>query len=94
MQFLSYFTCENVLNLEHVAGEANKVGADSETGTAAGRHGKSGHVGVQNAKGGSSNEGNETNLIEVELTLGDRISGKGNQRTFHQILNGAFDQLA
>lgn len=82
------------LNLEHIAGETDEVGADTETSTAAGRHGQGGHVGVQNAKSGSGNEGNETDLIQVELALGDGISGKGNQCTLNQILNGAFDQLA
>ena len=95
MQFPLLFTCwKSSLNLEHVAGEADEVGADTEAGAAAGGHGQSGHVGVQNAKGGSGNKGNETDFIQVQLALGDGVSGKGDQRTFHQILNGAFDQLA
>ena len=83
-----------VLNLENIAGEADEVGTDAETGTAAGRHGQGGHVSVKNAKGGSCNEGNETDLVQVELALGDGIRRKGNQSAFHQVFNGAFDQLA
>jgi len=82
------------LNLEHVAGEADEVGADAEAGTAAGGNGESRHVGVQNAKGGRGNESDETDFIQVQLALGDGVSGKGDQRTFNQILDSAFDQLA
>jgi len=97
----SRFICYNndamifhALNLEHVAGEADEVGADAEPGAAAGRHGEGGHVSVQDAKSGSGNEGDEADLVQIELALRDGVSGKGDQRAFHQILDGAFDQLA
>jgi hypothetical protein len=83
-----------VLNLEHVAGEADEVGTDAKTSAAARGNREGGHVSVQDAKSGGSNEGNETDLVQIELALRDSVSGKGNQCAFHQILNGAFDQLA
>ena len=82
------------LNLQNIAGEADKVGTNAEAGTTAGRHSQGGHVSVQNAKSGRGNKGNEANLIQVELALGDGVSGKGDQGALHQIFNGAFDQLA
>ncbi len=82
------------LNLQHVAGETDEVGTNAETGTAAGRHGKGGHVSVQNAKRGSSNQRNETDLVQIELALGDGVSRKCDQKTLNQIFNGAFGQLA
>jgi len=97
----SRFVCYNndfyasyALNLEHVAGKADEVGADAESGAAAGRHGEGGHVSVQNAKGGSGNQRDQANLVHVELALGNGISSQGNQGTLNQILNGAFAQLA
>ena len=82
------------LNLEDVAREADEVGTDAKPSAAAGRHGQSGHISIKNAKGGCSNEGNEADLVQIELALGDSVSSKGNQSTFNQIFNGAFDQLA
>ena len=69
-------------------GEANKVGANAETGTRARSDGHRRHEGIKNAKGRSSRKRNEGNFIKVERALRDRKGGKRHHDALDEVLDG------
>ena len=70
-----------------------KAGAEGEANTTArsGARGRDEHI--QDAEGGGGCEGDDNNLLHVELLLGDQHRADADRKALNQILNGALNEF-
>ena len=80
------------LNLEHVAGEADEVGADTEAGTRAGRGADGRRVDVEDGERGGGDEGDHGDLTPLHRLAGDDERGNRDGETLEKILHKAGDK--
>jgi len=76
-----------------VVGETNKVGANTKTGTTAGRYTHAWDVSVKDAKGGGGSQSNQSNLIQTERSFRDGESSQSNHKSLYQVFDSALNKL-
>ena len=73
--------------------ESNQVGTDSETSTCASRSTHTGSIDIKNGEGGSRNEGDHSNLGNLEGLTGENERGNRNGETLQEILHEASHEV-
>jgi hypothetical protein len=76
------------------AGESNKVGADTETGTGAGGRANRGGIDIKDGEGGGRNEGDHSNLSILERLAGENKGGDGDGESLQNVLHEASDNVS
>jgi len=79
--------------LEAATGEANKVGADTEASTLAGRGTDGGGDDVEDRENGRGNNAERYDLVPRERAAGHEDRGNRDKEALHEILHGAVNDF-
>lgn len=74
-------------------GEANKVGANTEAGTRAGRRANGRSIDIEDGKDGEGREGDRADLVDTELLAREQVARNGDGEALQGILDKALDQV-